>query len=293
MSINRKYHSNINNFDTIPILENENFFLHFLYHTKLGRIFLWILIRPIISKIVGWVLNTKISTIFIKGFICKNHIDVTRFQEKKYQSFNDFFTRELKENPKLNSLAFSSPCDGKLSVYKISNDLVIDVKHSKYTIESLIQDKEIAQNYQNGYCLVFRLTPDDYHRYHFVDSGVITFQKRINGVLHTVRPIALKEHQVFTENAREVTVMETDHFGIMTQIEVGALMVGKIENTPKRKFEKGEEKGKFLFGGSTIILLLTKDRVNLNKEFEENTKVTLETLVHYNDILEKESKNEI
>lgn len=182
---------------------------------------------------------------------------------------------------------FTSPCDGKLSVYPISHDLILSIKGSKYTISSLVQDKEIAEYYRGGHCLVFRLTPDDYHRYHFMDQGVILQSKKIKGVLHTVRPIAFLQYQVYKENAREVTVMETEHFGVITQIEVGALMVGKIKNFSKKEFQKGEEKGMFLFGGSTIIMLVSKEQVNFRDDFTDNTKHNLETLVKYNDVLEK------
>ena len=286
MSTSRK--SNISNsYKTVPVLTKERGLLHVLYQTKFGRIILWILIRPTFSKIFGSFLNTRISKLGIQRFIHNHDIDMSRFETRKYRSFNDFFSRKLKVMPMVKNDVFTSPCDGKLSVYPISHDLILSIKGSKYTISSLVQDKEIAEYYRGGHCLVFRLTPDDYHRYHFMDQGVILQSKKIKGVLHTVRPIAFLQYQVYKENAREVTVMETEHFGVITQIEVGALMVGKIKNFSKKEFQKGEEKGMFLFGGSTIIMLVSKEQVNFRDDFTDNTKHNLETLVKYNDVLEK------
>jgi len=96
----------------------------------------------------------------------------------------------------------------------------------------------------------------------------------IPGVLHTVRPIALREIPVFTENCREYTLMHTAHFGKVVQVEVGAMLVGKIRNYHRRySFSRGEEKGCFLYGGSTIIVLLQKNRVNI---FPDIRKASLE-----------------
>lgn len=273
-------------YPTIPINQKESFLLRFLYHTIPGRCLLWLLIRPLISKGIGAILNTKLSKIIIEPFIKKNRISMSRFQKENYKSFNAFFCRKLKKSKtSIPKNTFISPCDGKLSVYKITEDLRCQIKHSIYSVESLIEDKNLAEIYKNGYCLVFRLTPDDYHRYHFIDDGKIIQRKKINGVLHTVRPIALDKYPVFSKNAREVTVMETKQFKTITQIEVGALFVGKIQNENKENFKQNEEKGKFLFGGSTIVLLIQKDAVDILDSLQKNTEDNLETLIHFQDII--------
>lgn len=286
MSDNRNHTTNKHVFPTILRNDSESGILRFLYHTKIGRGILWLLIRPTISKIIGSFLNTKLSIYFIKPFMKKNQIDMTRFKKENYQSFNDFFTRKLKVTNQLDKNLIS-PCDGKLSIYQITNELTLSIKHSIYSVESLIQEKKTAQFYQNGVALVFRLTPDDYHRYHFIDDGTIKMHHQIPGVLHTVRPIALNQYKVFTENAREVTIMKTKNFGVITQIEVGALMVGEIDNYKKTgTFKKGEEKGKFLFGGSTIIWLLEKE-IHIKDEIWKNTANDLETIIHYGETIGK------
>ncbi|MDE7107041.1 MAG: phosphatidylserine decarboxylase, partial [Clostridiales bacterium] len=85
---------------------------------------------------------------------------------------------------------------------------------------------------------------------------------------------------VFTENCREYTVLDTDNFGTAVMVEVGAMMVGRIVNAVKvGRFERGQEKGKFEFGGSTVILLLEKDRAEVDDEFFQNTAADKETVV--------------
>lgn len=114
---------------------------------------------------------------------------------------------------------------------------------------------------------MFRLCVDDYHRYCYIDWGVKGENHFLPGILHTVRPIALASCPVFIQNSREYTVLETEHFGAVTQVEVGALLVGRIQNHHgPGPFQKGQEKGLFLFGGSTILLLLEPHRVALLPE---------------------------
>lgn len=291
MSSNRPLHHRDISFTTIPIDNKETFLLRFLYHTKIGRIFLYFFIQPLFSKLIGSFLNTRISILLIKPFVKKNKIDLTRFQKQKYTSFNDFFCRRLKYTKILSDKTqFLSPCDGKLSIYKIKKNLTFQIKHSIYSLKTLLQDEELANLYQNGICLIFRLTPDDYHRYHFIDDGEILVQKKISGVLHTVRPIAMEQFSIFHENTREITKMKTANFGIVTQIEVGALMVGKIQNRKKRNFKKGEEKGTFLFGGSTIILLMEENKVEMNPILLKNTKQNLETQIYYQNFIGNSKK---
>ena len=135
-------------------------------------------------------------------------------------------------------------------------------------MEELLGGDPQSERYQGGLCLVFRLCVNDYHRYHYIDSGHKTENRFLPGKLHTVRPIAMRTVPVFHENSREYTFLHTDHFGVVAQIEVGALLVGKIQNNHGvSTFQRGAEKGKFLFGGSTVVLLLEAGRAQLLAEF--------------------------
>ena len=268
-------------------LENdkESKTLTFLYTTSVGRFILKIITKPFFSKINGFFINTKISRIYINRFIKKNNINMDRFENIKYKSFNDFFTRNLTKKElfkQSNKFDLISPCDSKLSVYKINKDLKVDVKNSIYNIENLIQNK-VPNTFVDGYALVFRLSPDDYHHYHAIDNMVIKNRKVIPGILHSVNPVVYKDYKVFTENHREVSLINTENFGEILWIEVGALNIGKIHNINKNKLNRYEEKGYFSFGGSTIIILFQKDKVRLDNDILYYSKRGLEIKIYYGD----------
>lgn len=124
-----------------------------------------------------------------------------------------------------------------------------------------------------------RLCVDDYHRYCYIDDGTKEENIFIPGVLHTVNPIALENYKIYSQNQREYTIMHTKNFGDVIQIEVGAMMVGKIVNYDgKTDIKRGEEKGKFLYGGSTIILLLNQN-IKIDDDIIKNTQDGAETIV--------------
>lgn len=259
----------------------------FLYRNKLGRVLLKIISLPIISKIAGWFMDRKISALAIRRFIKKNNIDVNIYEEKKYTSYNDFFTRKIKSECRkidMNSKSLISPCDSKLSAYEINEKSIFKIKDSYYKVEDLLKDEKLAKKYQGGYCLIFRLCVDDYHRYCYIDNGKKNKNKFINGVLYTVRPIVLENYNIYKENSREYTMLKTENFGDVIQVEVGATIVGRIKNYHEEYiFKKGEEKGMFEFGGSTIVLLIEKNKVEIDKEIIENTKDGYETVVKYGE----------
>lgn len=265
--------------------------LNFLYNTTPGRAVLKLLCARWISKLCGKYLDSKLSKPLIKKFVKKNGIDLSQFHAEGFNCFNDCFCRKIKEELRPIPEAaddFFAPCDGLLSAYKISGDTVLPIKQSSYTIEQLLADKELAKRYEDGICLVFRLCVDHYHRYCYLDNASKGENIFIPGKLHTVRPIALARYPVFVQNCREYTVMETENFGAVTQIEVGAMLVGKIKNHHgAATVKRGEEKGMFLYGGSTIILLLEKDRAMLDTKYFEATQRGEELPVRMGQTLNK------
>ena len=273
--------------------EKESLALRFLYNTIAGRLILKITTTRVVSKTIGVILNSRISIPMIRRYIKKYSIDMTCFENKKYKSFNEFFVRKkIKYNFPNNTNDFVSIANSKISCYKITNDLIINVKKSLYDINELIEDKEISETYKGGMCIIYRLSPSDYHRYIFGDNGSQKQIKKINGRLHTVNPISYARYKVFSENYREVTELNTDNFGKIIQIEVGALCVGKIVNNKVIKFNKFEEKGHFEFGGSTIIQLIKKDMIVVNKEIIENTSKDIETYVDIGQKIGEKCKGE-
>lgn len=257
----------------------------FFYRNLFGRFILKFLIRPWVSKVGGWYMNRKASLKRIPKFVKENNLNLDDYELDGIKCFNDFFTRKIKDgarNIDFTSNHLISPADSKLSAYKIEENSVFCIKDSYYRVEDLVKDKSIAEEFKDGYCLIFRLTVDDYHRYCYPDSGEKSKNIHIKGVFHTVNPIALERYNIYKRNTREYTILETDNFGKMIQIEVGALMVGKIKNHHQEyTFKKGEEKGMFLFGGSTIVLLV-KDVV-IDDDIIYNTQNGNETVVKYGE----------
>lgn len=260
----------------------------FLYYTRFGSFILKIITRRWISRLAGKFLDSRLSRGRIKPYIKKHGVNMDNFIDEKYRSFNAFFTRRIK--PELRPFDFSpdafvSPCDAKLSLFEIKNaeggGTVFTVKGFTYTVETLLKDSVLAKKFEGGYCFVLRLSVEDYHRYFYIDQGRQQKSVFIKGRLHTVQPSALERRRVFTENCREYTVLETERFGTVAQIEVGAMMVGRIVNNHRgeHSFSRGEEKGRFEFGGSTIILLTQKGRVVPDEEFLTNTAADEETFV--------------
>ncbi|MDZ7543779.1 phosphatidylserine decarboxylase, partial [Clostridium perfringens] len=131
-----------------------------------------------------------------------------------------------------------------------------------YSLSELIGDASIAKDYEGSVCLVLRLCPTDYHRFHFVDNGIPLESSFIAGNYYSVNPVALERiPKLYCQNKREWSIFKSDNFGDIIHIEVGATWVGTIGQTytPNKRVIKGEEKGYFKFGGSTTILLFKKD----------------------------------
>ena len=257
--------------------------LTFLYKTVPGRFFLKLLTTRALSKACGAFLDSRLSAFLIKSFVQKNNIDLDDYQTDGIKTFNEFFRRKIKEGRRpfdMESTHLCTPCDGLLSVWNIDDDTVIPVKQSHYSISSLLKNDELAAEFKGGLCLVFRLCVDNYHRYSYADGGKKGPNIFIPGVLHTVRPIALETVPVFTENCREYTVIESPVFGKLVQMEVGAMLVGRIVNLEGEAVAvRGKEKGFFEYGGSTIILLVKKDTVKIKEEILKNSFSGIETPV--------------
>lgn len=268
---------------TVSMEEIRNGALTFLYRTAVGRIFLKLLTRPAVSRIVGRFMDSRLSIPFIGSFVRHNHMDLSDYEPVRYRSYNDFFTRRIR--PELRPIDRApahliSPCDSKLAAYPIDEGSRFWIKQSSYSVDDLLGNDPIAADYQGGTCLIFRLTVDDYHRYCYLDDGHKGENRFIGGELHTVKPIALDTCNIYKRNCREYTVLHTEHFGDVVQVEVGAMMVGKIKNHHgTASFRRGEEKGMFEFGGSTIVLLLKKGAAAVDQDIFDNTREHRETIV--------------
>lgn len=271
------------NGNLVPGDDGQDRFLEWMYGTRPGRLLVKLMIRPGVSRAAGWLLDRRVSALAVRPFIRKNHICMDDFEQRRFRSFNDFFTRRVLpgKRPVDDAPAhLIAPCDSKLTVYDIRPDSRFRVKGTEYTLEGLLQSKELAETFLGGTLLLFRLTVGDYHRYTYIDSGFVTGSTRIPGVFHTVNPAAASRCPIYRENTREYSLLESLQFGTVLQMEVGAAMVGRIVNAPgSRNVRRGEEKGRFEFGGSTVIVLLQKGRAILDADLLRNTAQDAETVV--------------
>jgi phosphatidylserine decarboxylase len=268
---------------TLYIDTKQDTILKKLYGNPVGYAAMKLLAHPVVSRFAGFLMDSQISSICIDPFIKKNHIDLSDYIATNYHSFNEFFTRQIKHNArpideKPNHFIASS--DGKITVYPIKADSTFTIKGAQYSLASLLESKQLARHYEGGYCIINRLTVDNYHRYCYVDDGLKSDNVFIPGKLHTVNPVALTKVNVYKENAREYSLLKSDHFGTVLQMEVGALLVGRITNHDCKCYvKKGFEKGYFEYGGSTIVTLIQKNRVKIDEDLLQNTQDGFETIV--------------
>ena len=262
---------------------SQDKFLHFLYTTKPGRLLLKTMISKTVTHLIEIYMNTRLSTLKIDGFIKKNGIRISDYERKFYRSYNEFFTRKIKKDRRpidYRQDALISPSDGKVTIYPVSDKLIVNIKNIDYSVKSLLLDRELSEEYEGGWLYVIRLTVDNYHRYCYPDDGYQYENYFIPGIFHTVNPVALENTSVFAQNARAYTIIDTDNFGRIIQMEVGAMGVGRIVNHKESTFvRKGQEKGYFEFGGSTICLFVKKDSVRPDEDIIKNTSDGFETLV--------------
>ena len=272
--------------------------LVWLYYNPVGEATLWALAkRKLVSSIYGKMMDRTSSTKKIHPFIEDFDIDMSVAQENEFKNFNDFFTRKLKDDARPVDTSFNvvvSPADGKILAYAdISNSDFI-IKGFRFDVSSFLDNPELAQKYHNGALLIIRLAPVDYHRFHFPVSGNLTPGKKIEGDYYSVNPFALrKKAEIFCLNKREYTILSNPLFGDVIMAEVGATMVGSIVQTYKGgSVKKGEEKGYFKFGGSTVVLLFEKSKIQIDEDLLINTLKGYETAVKMGERIGKESKRD-
>lgn len=253
--------------------------LEFLYHTALGRILLKVFFcRRIYSKLNGIWMRSPLSVRKIEPFIREYGVDLSACESTDFKSFDDFFTRKCRWRCCAGAEELIAPCRGRLTVCGIEKGLVLKIKGSVYTLPELVDNRFDLSQYEGGVCLVYRLAPEDCHRYFFCDGGRILRSEEIAGVLHTVRPIS-ERYRVFSRNHRVCTLLRTEHFGDVVQIEVGALQIGRIHNHEFAEFSRMDEKGYFSYGGSTIIQLFGPGMVSVDEDIQMHSGQGVEVLV--------------
>ena len=261
-------------------------FLKFLYHNPFGKLPLELLVkRKCLSSFYGKMMDKKNSVDKIYDFVKNNHINMNESAKKieDFISFNDFFYRKLKPNTRKIEDGVASPADGKIIGFEYIDDWDnFFVKGTEFSLDKYLNNQKLLEKYKDGSMVVVRLAPADYHRYHFPLSGKIGIRNKIDGYYYSVSPYAIKDNfGVFCENKRELTILETCDYGDVIISEIGATMVGGIEQTyvPNTMVQKGEEKGFFKFGGSSVLLLFEKGKIKIDLDILSNTKNGYETKV--------------
>jgi phosphatidylserine decarboxylase len=228
----------------------------------------------------------------IQDFINFHQLDMSEvlLPLDKFRNFNEFFYRALKpdarpcsgpDEPKI----VVSPADCRSVVFdRMSDATSIWVKGREFSVERLLGNAypEDAARYKNGALAVFRLAPQDYHRFHIPVDGVMGEPKTIEGEYYTVNPMAVRSAlDVYGENVRILVPIDSVAHGRVMVICVGAMMVGSTVITRKagEKVSRAEELGYFKFGGSTLLVLFEQGMVNFDSDLVENSKGALETLV--------------
>ncbi|OKZ86673.1 phosphatidylserine decarboxylase [Clostridium sp. 29_15] len=264
-------------------------YIKWTYESPLGKSLLELFIkRKLFSKIYGFYCNTKFSKRKIKSFINSFSIDMSKCADSinTYKSFNDFFIRKLLPEARpfdKNSNTLISPGDGRLLAYtNISMENLVQVKNIHYSLAELLEDNALAKEYEGGTCLVLRLCPTDYHRFHFIDNGVPLENHFIKGNYYSVNPTALERvAKLYCQNKREWSIFKSENFGDIIHVEVGATCVGSIIQSycPNKKVSKGDEKGYFKFGGSTTILFFKPNTVDIDEDIIIQSSLGFETAV--------------
>lgn len=242
--------------------------MRFFYGSVCGRTLLKVLLKLGLTKLMAAYLQSSFSKGSIPRFIKKYNIQMDDYPKREYKSFADFFARKkdvYKFDVEPSHLI--SPCDGWLSAFQIEPDSVFEVKGTRYSVRDFLDDSELAKRFEGGTCLIFRLTPADYHHFAFVDDATIGERHYLEGALHSVQPIALSTVPVFRVNRRCWHLLKTKNFGEVAQIEVGALAVGGfVYEKENADVKRGEEMGYFDLWGSTIVQLFQKDSIELIPE---------------------------
>ncbi|MBN2837207.1 MAG: phosphatidylserine decarboxylase [Fusobacteriaceae bacterium] len=264
------------------------FYLKWLYYNPIGKISAKAIIKNrFVSEYYGKQMDKPKSKFKIPDFINKFGINLDESEKQYFDSFNDFFVRKLKNESRiidLNEKTAVSPADGKILAFEnIEETDSFFVKGKKFNLKTFFMNNEIYKKYEKASMLIIRLCPTDYHRYHFPVNGYVNADIKIDGNYYSVSPYAVKHNiDIYFNNKRSYSLINTDNFGDVVMAEIGATMVGAIIQTYQENsfIKKGEEKGFFKFGGSTVILFFEKGKIKIDSDLLSNSKKGLETQIY-------------
>jgi phosphatidylserine decarboxylase len=267
--------------------------LKWIYGTRAGRLALHALVkRKVFSAWYGWRMDARRSRRMIRPFIEKYGLDASEFADPadRFTTFNEFFYRRLKPGARpvdeaSDALVF--PADGRhLLLREVGRQRDFLVKGVRFDLAALLGSRAQAADYEDGDALISRLCPVDYHRFHFPCGGRAGAPIALSGSLYSVSPLALVTRpSILWENKRYVTEVESETFGRVLFLEIGATCVGAVVHTVPGKagVAKGQEKGYFRFGGSSVITLVKRGRVRWSDDLVRHSAEGIEVFARMGD----------
>ena len=249
-----------------------------------------------LTRVMGWMANSRskiLSQAMIRRFIARYGVNMAEAADpapQSYRSFNQFFTRALREGARpLADTPWVCPVDGSISQCGlIERDQIFQAKGHRYSSRALLGgDTALAAQFDSGAFATLYLSPRDYHRVHMPCAGRLTRMIHIPGELFSVNPATARAVPgLFARNERVVCVFASDA-GPFALTLVGAAIVGSmatvwhgVVNPPRPgrprewRYEdqpivlkRGEEMGRFLLG-STVVLLFPKDVLRFNPDWQ-------------------------
>ncbi|MBN1944461.1 MAG: phosphatidylserine decarboxylase [Bradymonadales bacterium] len=242
--------------------------------------------RRFVSKLIALRFDRPASREQIGEFIDRWGIEAeeAEYPWDQYRTLNEIFTRKLRPGVRpieSDPAALVSPADGKVLVFPSFDGRRIPIKGGHFDLADLVRDKALAQRYAGGELALFRLTPPDYHRFHFPAEGMAEPHLHIEGLLDSVSPPAqIRDPGLFCTNRRDLVLLRSDHFGDLLLVAVGAIAIGGVVETyiPGR-VQKGAEQGYFCYGGSAYLVAVEPGRVQFDPDLVDNSRQGLETSI--------------
>lgn len=272
------------------------------YGNPAGRMAVWLVARrAFFSRWYGWKMKKRDSALRILPFIASYNVDVDEFAKSAfdYKTFNEFFCRALKPGARPISPGERTailPADGRhLAFPDVDAANGFYIKGQRLPLAELLGEGRgapepggLAGRFAGGAALISRLCPVDYHRFHFPVDGTPAEPRLFPGWLYSVSPVALRRNlRYLAENKRQLTLIQSPAFGTVAMVEIGATNVGSIIQSfmPNRPVRKGDEKGLFSFGGSCVVTLFERGRIEMDSDIVEQSRGCVETYARMGDRL--------
>ena len=251
-------------------------FLRWAYGNPLGRLTVALAVKRLwFSRWYGWRMDRPASREKVAPFIRDYAVNVAEFAADvdSFGSFNEFFYRSLKPSARpiaSGESVVTFPADGRhLAIADLSTADSFYIKGQRFDLAKFLGSAELAAEFEGGSMLISRLCPVDYHRFHFPVAGRSGAARTLEGSLRSVSPLALRRKlSILWENRRMITEVESDGFGKMIVMEVGATCVGGMHQTyqPESQVEKGASKGYFSFGGSCVTTIYQPGAIRFDND---------------------------